>query len=300
MGMGPHMAVVAGNDERLGDRPFVNQMFLGSAGGPGSPDGRRLADVPDPRVRVAHLQGQHRGRRAALPDPRLRAAPRARQRGRGTSARGLGSVTVYGPKKRPMSVAYSLEAQQNPSRGVRGGLASPPTEVWMLNAAGERVEVPPVAALELQPGERIVSVSAGGGGYGDPFTRDPRRCCTTCSRAGSAGSARGRSMASCFRSPARPSTSPRRRRGARRLASRGSGAGTASSSEGPGALRPRPAVPAARPDVQFGRHVRGHQGRWSAIAPDSGTASVVPAERSSVGGSRRAGRAPDRRRRTSR
>jgi N-methylhydantoinase B len=72
-----------------------------------------------------------------------------------------------------MSVAYYLEAQQNPSRGVRGGLASPPTEVWMLNAAGERVEVPPVAALELQPGERIVSVSAGGGGYGDPLTRDP-------------------------------------------------------------------------------------------------------------------------------
>ena len=82
-------------------------------------------------------------------------------------------MTVYGPKKRPMSVAYSLEAQQNPPRGVRGGLASPATEVWMLNAAGERVEDPPVAALELQPGERIVSVSAGGGGYGDPFTRDP-------------------------------------------------------------------------------------------------------------------------------
>ena len=30
-----------------------------------------------------------------------------------------------------------------------------------------------MAALELQPGERIVSVSAGGGGYGDPLTRDP-------------------------------------------------------------------------------------------------------------------------------
>ena len=93
--------------------------------------------------------------------------------GAGRQRGGLGSMTVYGPKKRPMSVAYSLEAQQNPSRGVRGGLASPPTEVWMLNAAGERVAVPPVAALELQPGERIVSVSAGGGGYGDPFTRDP-------------------------------------------------------------------------------------------------------------------------------
>ena len=34
MGMGPHMAVVAGNDERLGDTPYVNQIFLGSAAGP--------------------------------------------------------------------------------------------------------------------------------------------------------------------------------------------------------------------------------------------------------------------------
>ena len=71
-----------------------------------------------------------------------------------------------------MSVAYALEASQNPPRGVRGPVARA-DGVWMLNAAGERVDVPPIAALELQPGERIVSVSAGGGGYGDPLTRDP-------------------------------------------------------------------------------------------------------------------------------
>jgi N-methylhydantoinase B len=56
---------------------------------------------------------------------------------------------------------------------VRGGQSPSRTEVWKINAIGEREEVPPVAALELQPGERIVSVSAGGGGYGDPRERAP-------------------------------------------------------------------------------------------------------------------------------
>ena len=32
-----------------------------------------------------------------------------------------------------------------------------------------------VGTVELQPGERIVSVSAGGGGYGDPLERAPER-----------------------------------------------------------------------------------------------------------------------------
>jgi N-methylhydantoinase B len=173
MGMGPHMAVVAGNDARLADRPYVNQMFLGSAGGPGSPtaDGwptylipvcasliyKDSVEVDEQRYPI-HVSEQH-----LLPD----SEGAGRQRG------GLGCRTVYGPTQRPMSVAFSLEASQNPPRGVRGGLSPAQTGVWMLNAAGERVDVPPVAALELQPGERIVSISAGGGGYGHPLTRDP-------------------------------------------------------------------------------------------------------------------------------
>ena len=41
----------------------------------------------------------------------------------------------------------------------------------MLAASDERLRVDLVGALELQPGEKIVSISAGGGGYGDPRTR---------------------------------------------------------------------------------------------------------------------------------
>ena len=93
--------------------------------------------------------------------------------GAGRQRGGLGCRTVYGPKQRPMWVAWSVEAHDHPPAGVRGGLSARPTDAWMLNASGKRVDVDPVGTVELQPGERIVSISAGGGGYGDPLTREP-------------------------------------------------------------------------------------------------------------------------------
>ena len=72
-----------------------------------------------------------------------------------------------------MTVAYSLEGCDNPPRGVRGGRAGAPTAVWKHEADGTQAEVPRVAAVELAPWERIVSVTSGGGGYGHPAERDP-------------------------------------------------------------------------------------------------------------------------------
>ena len=72
-------------------------------------------------------------------------------------------------------MGYSLDGQQNPPRGVRGGHDADPCAAWVETADGTRVDAPPAASLEVREGERIVSVTTGGGGYGDPLDREPAR-----------------------------------------------------------------------------------------------------------------------------
>jgi N-methylhydantoinase B len=91
--------------------------------------------------------------------------------GAGRQRGALGCRVVYGPDRERMTVAYTVEAHHNPPRGVRGGLDGGRSDAWKLGADGTRVDVPMAAALELEPGERIVSITAGGGGYGPPGER---------------------------------------------------------------------------------------------------------------------------------
>jgi N-methylhydantoinase B len=172
MGMPPYMAVVSGHDHRF-DAPYVNQLFVGGAGGPGSPtaDGWPTYLIPvcaslvykdsielDEQRYPIHVYEQR-----LIPD----SEGAGRQRG------GLGTISVYGPKRNPMTAAWSVEAHYNPPKGVRGGLDGAPADAWMIDASGDRQAVELVGAIELQEGEQIVSVSAGGGGYGNPLERDP-------------------------------------------------------------------------------------------------------------------------------
>jgi N-methylhydantoinase B len=166
------MAVISGNDARYEESPYVNQVFIGSAGGPASPsaDGWPTYLLPvtaslvyKDSVEVDELRYPIRVyEQSLIPDTE----------GAGRHRGGFGCLVSYGPTDRPMTVAYSVEAHENPPKGVRGGLDGPPTQVWKEDAAGNRSEVPLVGAIELEPGERIVSTSSGGGGYGVPTDRD--------------------------------------------------------------------------------------------------------------------------------
>ena len=85
----------------------------------------------------------------------------------------LGSEVVYGPKDLPMMIAYTFEGHENPARGVRGGGTGSPSDGWKYDQQGNRVDIPMAAAMTIEPGERVLSRTGGGGGYGDPLTRDP-------------------------------------------------------------------------------------------------------------------------------
>jgi N-methylhydantoinase B len=173
LGMGISYAVISGEDARFDGARYVNQIFLGSTGGPGGPqaDGWPTYYLPvaaslmyldstevDEQKYPVHVHVKR-----LIPD----------SEGPGRHRGALGSEVVYGPKDLPMTIAYSFEGHHNPARGVRGGGGGSPSDGWKIDRDGQRVPVPMATAMQLEPGERVVSRTGGGGGYGDPLTRDP-------------------------------------------------------------------------------------------------------------------------------
>ena len=169
--------VVSGSDPRNGDEPFVNQIFLGHHRRRRHAVDRRLAhDLPRRQRRHAagatasrstscgtrcscdaqRLDARHRGRRAAT------AAPRR-------------AYVEYGPAGTSMKVAYGSDGVENPALGRARRAPRRPVEALQARARRRLTDLPPHALVELAEGERIVSVTAGGGGYGPPAERDPER-----------------------------------------------------------------------------------------------------------------------------
>ena len=177
MGMGAGAAVISGKDWRFGDAPYINQEWLIANGGPGTPstDGwlnyglpvaggliyRGSIEVEESKhpILIKHLRVVQGGGGAG----KFRGAP--------------GNEVVYGPRHDPMTVIASCDAQHNPPQGVRGGKAGPPAQTYKVHKDGSEEKLPGVVECQLEPGEWVRGIDAGGGGYGDPLERDPQRVC---------------------------------------------------------------------------------------------------------------------------
>ncbi len=175
LGMGISYAVISGQDARYDGAPYVNQIFLGSTGGPGGPsaDGWPTYYLPVAASLMYHDSTEVDEQKYPLHVHAKRLIPDSEGPGRHRGA--LGSEVIYGTKDRPMMIAYTFEGHENPARGVRGGLPGAPSDGWKYDASGERVDVPMATAMDIHPGERVLSRTGGGGGYGDPLTRDAER-----------------------------------------------------------------------------------------------------------------------------
>jgi N-methylhydantoinase B len=173
MGMGPCFAVVSGEDPRLDHAPYVNQLFIGAAGGPGGPvaDGWPTYMIPviASLLYLDSVEVDEQKYPIYVEERRLLADSEGAGRHRGAP----GCQVTYGPVGEPMTAAYTVEAHFNPPRGVRGGQPGSRSDGWKLDAEGRRIEIPKADAIVVTPGERIVAVTAGGGGYGEPFEREP-------------------------------------------------------------------------------------------------------------------------------
>jgi N-methylhydantoinase B len=165
-------AVLSGEDPRTG-RSFVNQVFLAVTGGAGTP-------WTDAWLTIFHVGGAGMLRRdsvelAEISHPiivdqqRLLADTEGAGRFRGAPS----AYVEYGPKGTSLTLAYGSDGSVNPALGARGGQPGGPAKHYRRGADGELSELPPFGLIELEDGERVVSITAAGGGYGPPAERDP-------------------------------------------------------------------------------------------------------------------------------
>src|SRR5262249_47802218 len=74
-----------------------------------------------------------------------------------------------------LDVLYTADGTVSPALGTRGGHAGGLLQALKRSASGELVPLPPCGGVRLVPGETVISIASGGGGYGPPLERDPDR-----------------------------------------------------------------------------------------------------------------------------
>jgi N-methylhydantoinase B len=171
-GQAPAKSVISGIDERNGNA-YVNQILVGGVGGPATPyvDGWPTYQRPVCGALLYHDSVEVDEQRypilvherTLIPD----SGGAGRQRG------GLATRVTMEPRVQSMTITYGIEGKLNPPRGVRGGHDGAVPAAWVEDLkTGERREIPVVGRYDLQSGEKVVSITPGGGGYGDPLERD--------------------------------------------------------------------------------------------------------------------------------
>ena len=170
------MGVISGRDPRHGDAAFVNQIFLACTGGAGTP-------VSDGFLSIIHVGNAGMCRHDSIEvdelhhpllvtptatwcrTPRAPGASAARSRPTSSSARSRAARC---------EVLYTSDGTINPAKGARGGLPGGRARALKRERDGRAdAELPNCHGVTLAPGERIVSYSAGGGGYGPPLRARP-------------------------------------------------------------------------------------------------------------------------------
>jgi len=168
------MAVVSGVDPRR-NRPFVNQLFVVHTGGAGTP-------TQDAWITIAHAGNAGMLYQDSIEVSELHYPLRIYDKrfvrdteGAGAYIGAPSAAAEYGPVDCAMNVNFVSDGCQNPARGVRGGGAGGNAQQYRRRVDGSLETLPGVTSTTLAPGERLVAVTCGGGGFGPALDRDPSR-----------------------------------------------------------------------------------------------------------------------------
>jgi N-methylhydantoinase B len=167
----PAVGVISGIDPRT-QAPFVNQIFLGMTGGAGAPQA-------DAWLTIGHVGNAGLCNIDSVELDELRQPIQIHSRRLLVDTEGAGrfrgapSLAVeFGPVGCEISVGYVSDGVTNAAKGVRGGANGGGANQFRLLADGRKEPLDACAQVSLREGERIVSISCGGGGYGAPIERE--------------------------------------------------------------------------------------------------------------------------------
>lgn len=172
--MPPCSGVVSGVHPRTG-KAFINQLFLGLTGGAASAE-------TDAWLTIGHVgnagliyidsveldelrQPLHVHARRLLPD----------SEGAGRRRGAFSLLVEFGPVRCEVAVNYVSDGVINGPAGVRGGLGGGCASQSLIWENGGVEALPACAQVVLHAGERVQSITTGGGGYGPPRAREPER-----------------------------------------------------------------------------------------------------------------------------
>jgi N-methylhydantoinase B len=174
IGIPASCSVVSGFDQRI-NRSFVNQLFMGYWGGPAMHghdgwltygSGASQGILWQSSVEVIEQQQPVIVEKLEI---------REDSAGAGKWEGAPGSVCVIRPRALPVRFVANSASRINPPQGVAGGHGATSMRAARIDAAGKREELPISVDVTVKPGEKLVSESCGGGGFGDPIGRDPEK-----------------------------------------------------------------------------------------------------------------------------
>ncbi|MBJ7330132.1 MAG: hydantoinase B/oxoprolinase family protein [Solirubrobacteraceae bacterium] len=173
-GSGPFQGVSSGLDPRRDDEPFVFQTFLGTAGGPATSQSDGWLTYQITGASGIGYIDQTEITEQKHPLVVWEKVVRPDSEGAGRTRGAPGGVAVFGPRLAGMTCHYFLDGVLNRPLGVRGGGSPLGPEAWHVAVDGAWTKYEHVVGeVDIEAGETIASLSAGGGGYGSPLERDP-------------------------------------------------------------------------------------------------------------------------------
>jgi N-methylhydantoinase B len=171
----PSCGVISGTDPRSG-APFVNQIFLGFGAGAAAPE-------TDAWITIAHVGNAGLCYQDSIEVDEMVFPITVKGRhfitdsgGAGRQRGGAGAFVEFGPVEGCLlEVGYVSNGAVNPANGARGGCTGALAGQYRRKHNGELEALAACAQVAVAPGETMVSISAGGGGYAEPCAREPER-----------------------------------------------------------------------------------------------------------------------------